>query len=131
MNSTISVNEIDAFSSSTQRRVVAQRMHRAVASRVQHFTPASAPRSARLFTTTPPRLDGGQPKDEQSKDEKAETTQNQNKQPKPKSQLQQDDELMQKMKGLAGDGGEAGVEYENGVPADMKRSVRNNMFRYI
>ncbi|RMY55804.1 hypothetical protein D0865_03987 [Hortaea werneckii] len=106
-------------------------MYRAIANRAQHFTPPSAPRSARLFTTTLPRLDGGQPKDKQSKDTQAETTQDQNKQPQPKSQLQQDDELMQKMKGLAGDGGEAGVEYENGVPADMKRSVRNNMFRYI
>ncbi|GAB1733126.1 hypothetical protein NU195Hw_g5651t1 [Hortaea werneckii] len=106
-------------------------MHRAIASRVQHFTTPSVARSARLFTTTPTRLDGGEPKDKQSKDTQAETTQNQDKQSQSKSQLQQDDELMQKMKGLAGDGGEAGVEYENGVPADMKRSVRNNMFRYI
>ncbi|RMZ21401.1 hypothetical protein D0859_14586 [Hortaea werneckii] len=106
-------------------------MHRAIASRVQHFTTPSVARSARLFATTPLRLDGAQSKDYQSKDTQVETTQNQNKQPQPKSQLQQDDELMQKMKGLAGDGGEAGIEYENGVPADMKRSVRNNMFRYI
>ncbi|RMY43944.1 hypothetical protein D0864_15722 [Hortaea werneckii] len=106
-------------------------MHRAIANRVQHFTNPSAARSARLFTTTPPGLDGLPPKDKQSKDTQAETSQNQGKQPQPKSQLQQDNELMQKMKGLAGDGGEAGVEYENGVPADMKRSVRNNMFRYI
>ncbi|RMZ05242.1 hypothetical protein D0862_05047 [Hortaea werneckii] len=106
-------------------------MHRAIASRVQHFTTPFVARSARLLTTTPPRLDGVQPKDKQSKDTQAEATQKQNKQSQPKSQLQQDDELMQKMKGLAGDGGEAGVEYENGVPADMKRSVRNNMFRYI
>ncbi|RMY73297.1 hypothetical protein D0863_03973 [Hortaea werneckii] len=106
-------------------------MHRAIASGVQHFTTPSVARSARLLTTTPPRLDGGESKDKQSRDAQAETSQNQGKQPQPKSQLQQDDELMQKMKGLAGDGGEAGVEYENGVPADMKRSVRNNMFRYI
>lgn len=48
-----------------------------------------------------------------------------------KTMAQQDQELMDKMKGLSGDGGEAGVEYEDGQPADMKRSVKNNMFRYI
>jgi hypothetical protein len=42
-----------------------------------------------------------------------------------------DAELMQKMAGLSGDGGDAGVEYEDGVPVSMKRSVKNNMFRYI
>lgn len=30
-----------------------------------------------------------------------------------------------------GDGGVAGVEYEDGKPVSMKRSVKNNMFRYI
>lgn len=50
---------------------------------------------------------------------------------KKKSILQQDEELRAKMSGLAGDGGDAGVEYEDGQPVSMKRSVRNNMFRYI
>jgi hypothetical protein len=36
-----------------------------------------------------------------------------------------------KMKGMDGDGGDAGVEYEDGKPVSMKRSVKNNMFRYI
>lgn len=35
------------------------------------------------------------------------------------------------MAGIAGDGGESGVEYEDGQPVSMKRSVKNNMFRYI
>lgn len=48
-----------------------------------------------------------------------------------KTQKQLDDELRQKMEGIAGDGGAAGVEYENGQPVAMKRSVRENMFRYI
>lgn len=48
-----------------------------------------------------------------------------------KTQAQLDDELKQKMSGLAGDGGESGVEYEDGQPVSMKRSVKNNMFRYI
>lgn len=48
-----------------------------------------------------------------------------------KSVAQLDEELRQKMSGIAGDGGEAGVEYEDGKPVAMKRSVKNNMFRYI
>ncbi len=42
-----------------------------------------------------------------------------------------DEELKQKMAAIAGDGGEAGVELEDGQPVTMKRSVRDNMFRYI
>jgi len=48
-----------------------------------------------------------------------------------KTQAQLDEELRQKMMGLSGDGGESGVEYEDGQPVSMKRSVKNNMFRYI
>ena len=50
---------------------------------------------------------------------------------KTKTVEQQDKELWKKMEGLAGDGGEAGRELEDGQPTAMKRSVRNNMFRYI
>jgi hypothetical protein len=48
-----------------------------------------------------------------------------------KTMAQMDEELRLKMSGMAGDGGEAGVEYEDGKPVAMKRSVKNNMFRYI
>jgi len=48
-----------------------------------------------------------------------------------KTQAQLDEELRQKMMSIAGDGGEAGVELEDGQPVAMKRSVKNNMFRYI
>ena len=48
-----------------------------------------------------------------------------------KTQTELDQELMQKMAAHAGDGGESGVEYEDGVPVSMKRSVKSNMFRYI
>ncbi|KAH0371650.1 hypothetical protein KCU65_g1737, partial [Aureobasidium melanogenum] len=68
-------------------------------------------------------------------------TQNTQKQSSPQAQAEQpkkhktlaelDEELRQKMAGHAGDGGDAGVEYEDGVPVSMKRSVKNNMFRYI
>ncbi|KAK4191053.1 hypothetical protein QBC35DRAFT_488087 [Podospora australis] len=50
---------------------------------------------------------------------------------KKKTLAELDEELKQKMEGLAGDGGESGVEYENGKPVAMKRSVKDNMFRYI
>lgn len=42
-----------------------------------------------------------------------------------------DAEIRNKMEGRSGDGGEAGIELENGQPVAMKRSVKNNMFRYI
>ncbi|KAK8219210.1 hypothetical protein M8818_000942 [Zalaria obscura] len=47
---------------------------------------------------------------------------------KRKTQAELDEELRLKMSGLAGDGGDSGVEYEDGQPTSMKRSVRNNMF---
>ncbi|KAI1630790.1 hypothetical protein F4809DRAFT_236626 [Biscogniauxia mediterranea] len=43
----------------------------------------------------------------------------------------QDEALRLKMSGLSGDGGSAGVEYEDGKPVALKRGVKNNMFRYI
>jgi hypothetical protein len=52
-------------------------------------------------------------------------------QPKKKTQKEIDEELRLKMEGLSGDGGASGVEYENGKPVAMKRSVKENMFRYI
>ena len=48
-----------------------------------------------------------------------------------KTQAQLDDEFRAKMEERAGDGGASGVEYEDGQPVAMKRSVKNNMFRYI
>lgn len=48
-----------------------------------------------------------------------------------KTAAELDEELRQKMSSLAGDGGESGIEYEDGQPVAMKRSVKSNMFRYI
>lgn len=50
---------------------------------------------------------------------------------KKKTQAELDEELRQKLEGIAGDGGEAGMELEDGRPVSMKRGVKNNMFRYI
>ena len=48
-----------------------------------------------------------------------------------KTMAEQDEELRRKLEGISGDGGEAGLELENGQPVAMKRSVRENMFRLI
>ncbi len=50
---------------------------------------------------------------------------------KKKTQAELDAEVMAKLAGHDSEGGEAGIEYEDGKPASMKRSVKNNMFRYI
>jgi hypothetical protein len=42
-----------------------------------------------------------------------------------------DEEMRQKLEGMSGEGGVAGIELENGKPVAMKRGVRENMFRLI
>ena len=42
-----------------------------------------------------------------------------------------DEELRMRMEGKSGEGGEAGLELEDGKPTAMKRGVRENMFRLI
>ena len=42
-----------------------------------------------------------------------------------------DEEMRLKLEGISGEGGEAGLELEDGQPVAMKRSVKNNMFRLI
>ncbi|EON61288.1 hypothetical protein W97_00501 [Coniosporium apollinis CBS 100218] len=65
---------------------------------------------------------------DQPKDSKAPQSEQSKKR---KTQAELDEELRLKMLDLAGDGGESGIEYEDGQPVAMKRSVKNNMFRYI
>ncbi|KAL4925464.1 uncharacterized protein BDV17DRAFT_185647 [Aspergillus undulatus] len=48
-----------------------------------------------------------------------------------KTVAQEDEELRRRLEEMSGEGGAAGIEYEDGKPQTMKRSVRNNMFRYI
>ncbi|KAI0009620.1 hypothetical protein F4779DRAFT_617389 [Xylariaceae sp. FL0662B] len=71
-----------------------------------------------------------QPEDS-SKRDTATTEETPTKEKGKKTMKELDEEIRLKMSGIAGDGGEAGVEYENGEPVAMKRSVKNNMFRYI
>ena len=55
----------------------------------------------------------------------------QDKQKTTMTQAEKDQELMRKLAGISGEGGEAGIEYEDGKPVAMKRGVKNNMFRLI
>lgn len=48
-----------------------------------------------------------------------------------KTVAQADAELRERLERMSGDGGAAGIEYEDGKPSAMKRGVRNNMFRLI
>ena len=48
-----------------------------------------------------------------------------------KTIAQLDEELRLKMEDKSGEGGEAGIELEDGKPTAMKRGVRENMFRVI
>ncbi len=45
--------------------------------------------------------------------------------------MELDEELKRKLEDMSGDGGAAGVDYEDGKPNAMKRGVRENMFRVI
>lgn len=51
--------------------------------------------------------------------------------PRKKTVAELDEELRLKMEGMSGDGGSAGVEYENGKAEGLKRAVKDNMFRVI
>lgn len=50
---------------------------------------------------------------------------------KKKTMAELDEELKLKMENMSGDGGSAGVEYENGKAEGLKRGVKDNMFRVI
>ncbi|KAI2732122.1 hypothetical protein CBS147332_1261 [Penicillium roqueforti] len=54
-----------------------------------------------------------------------------NKSPKPKTVSEADAELRERLEHMSGEGGASGIEYEDGKPNAMKRGVRNNMFRII
>ncbi|OLN87562.1 hypothetical protein CCHL11_06160 [Colletotrichum chlorophyti] len=89
--------------------------------------------SAQLSTTSPP-----------SKTEsKTATTSNQAKNApdensgvsaptqKKKTVAELDEDLRLKLEAMSGEGGAAGVEYENGTAEGLKRGVKSNMFRVI
>lgn len=84
----------------------------------------------RALATNPPATKSDKPRNDAEPDvveaEKFATTQKST-----KTMAEQDAELMKKLAGISGEGGESGVEYEDGKASAMKRSVKNNMFRLI
>ncbi|KFY73793.1 hypothetical protein V498_10022, partial [Pseudogymnoascus sp. VKM F-4517 (FW-2822)] len=50
---------------------------------------------------------------------------------KAKTIAELDEELKLKLEEISGEGGAAGLEYENGKAVAMKRGVKENMFRLI
>lgn len=89
----------------------------------------ASPQSIRTSATAKAKTETD-PHPERASEDKAQETAAERDSTK-KTQAQLDEELQQKMSDLSGDGGESGVEYEGGQPVSMKRSVKNNMFRYI
>ena len=73
---------------------------------------------------------GGHKPDDRSAQRHPDQADKQQKTPK-KTLAQMDEDMRRAMEGLAGDGGEAGLELEDGKAVSMKRGVRENMFRYI
>ncbi|KJY00459.1 hypothetical protein TI39_contig328g00019 [Zymoseptoria brevis] len=97
--------------------------------RSHHFNPTRTSSACRCLSTKTSSTTDESSKDDKKLEEnatKAATTQ--------KSTLtvaEKDAEIQRKLAGISGDGGASGVEYEDGKPAAMKRSVKNNMFRLI
>ncbi|BDD55154.1 hypothetical protein MAP00_000701 [Monascus purpureus] len=89
------------------------------------------------FSTSPKLLADSNRKDKPIPSNDSNATNNPNKPPKePEKKRHQtiseaDEELRRRLEQMSGGGGEAGIEYEDGKPAAMKRSVRENMFRLI
>ena len=48
-----------------------------------------------------------------------------------KTMAQLDEELRLKLEDISGEGGNAGIEYEDGKAEGLKRGVKENMFRVI
>lgn len=61
----------------------------------------------------------------------SESTREDSKSDRKKTVADLDEELRLKMEALAGEGGSAGVEYEDGKAEGLKRGVKANMFRVI
>ena len=84
------------------------------ASAITHSQESKAP-----IDTTPPATES-QPSQKEEDDSK-----------KPLTTAEKDAQMRQALEGISGEGGEAGLELEDGQPVAMKRGVKNNMFRVI
>lgn len=102
-------------------------------------SPVFSPNSSKRFTSSD--AETGSQQEQQSEDPSSSNA----KQPKTtsegpargatakssKTMAQLDEEMRVKMEDMSGEGGAAGVEYENGVAQGLKKEVKRNMFRVI
>lgn len=86
---------------------------------------------AARFKSTSAKQTSPAPEPHQSASDKPDAHSRPANEQKYESVAEQDRKLREKMEGLSGDGGEAGLELEGGQPVAMKRSIKNNMFRLI
>ncbi|KAH7185009.1 uncharacterized protein B0J16DRAFT_123911 [Fusarium flagelliforme] len=95
--------------------------------------PIHTPSPRALSNTTKPEPQSQATTQTQSKQQESTTTKDTTKMAphKKKTMAQLDQELREKLEGLSGEGGGAGVEYEGGKAEGLKRGVKSNMFRVI
>lgn len=96
---------------------------RSIPSQLQKLVASPTPGHPRRASSTK----ASPPSEETNKDER----QTEKKPTTRKTTAQLDEELRLKMEGISGDGGAAGVEYEDGKAEGLKRGVKSNMFRVI
>ncbi|KAI4242172.1 MAG: hypothetical protein L6R40_004215 [Gallowayella cf. fulva] len=91
-----------------------------------------APLSSAQTVRSASTIGGKQPEPETKPNKDTATSREEAKIPEHKKTMAElDEELRMKMEGRSGEGGEAGLELEDGKPTAMKRGVKNNMFRLI
>ncbi|KAK1959900.1 hypothetical protein LY78DRAFT_558421, partial [Colletotrichum sublineola] len=78
--------------------------------------------------TEPPQEDTRDQTEITSAEDSTATIQTKNRK---KTMAELDEELRLKLEGMSGEGGAAGVEYEDGRAEGLKRGVKSNMFRVI
>ncbi|CRK37669.1 hypothetical protein HYQ45_014563 [Verticillium longisporum] len=105
------------------------RVSRVLVPRARLSSSSSAPPSS----TPPTSADAERPNAEQSSTHASSTHASSTHAPKAKrkTMAELDAELRLKMEGISGEGGAAGVEYEDGKAEGLKRGVKSNMFRVI
>ncbi|KFH44215.1 hypothetical protein ACRE_050120 [Hapsidospora chrysogenum ATCC 11550] len=101
-------------------------------------SPIFTPNSSRRFTSSD--AEAGSQQEKQPEDTSSNTKQPKTTSEGPargatakssKTMAQLDEEMRAKMEDMSGEGGAAGVEYENGVAQGLKKEVKRNMFRVI
>ncbi|EGY16972.1 hypothetical protein VD0002_g7575 [Verticillium dahliae] len=105
------------------------RVSRVLVPQARLSSSSSAPRSS----TSPASADAEPPNAEPSSTHASSTHASSTPAPKAqrKTMAELDAELRLKMEGISGEGGAAGVEYEDGKAEGLKRGVKSNMFRVI